>query len=131
MIQITADRIEAIDWLLDRHPLPHPTTVYRRATSKFFGTTDAREVLTMQGRRFTENGFMSSTPFPRYLNAKYGEFVVVVNAPKGIPAAYIAPLAPPDDQDHELLLGRGLEYKITRVGEKDGRVKVTISVLGG
>lgn len=116
-VKVTEERVPLIDAALASHPIPETVQAWRGVK-----TADGWDWSSMVGKTWTDEGYFSSsvnrTEAEAHADpAKYpGGAMLRVTIPKGTPGAYLG-----GDggwsSEMELLLGRGLQYKVTAVHE--------------
>lgn len=141
MSPLVANQSKNHTWFLDQsmktHALPQDTTAYRLIPG------DARSWLgDTPNTEFVDKGFVSTTTDPSITRDALARFerehmtatVLSINVPKGTPALFVGHV--PDwgesQEEHELLLDRGLHFKITSIENlPQGAIHMTVDVLPG
>ncbi|MDO5033072.1 ADP-ribosyltransferase [Corynebacterium sp.] len=134
--------IHGIDSLLERSPrVKEPVEVVRRLQMEELGgsvTSDGfkpRNPKTWSGKEFKAWGFLSTST---HANAEFGEIEMRLTVPKGTKAVYVgwdeqgdkASSVSSYPEEEELLLGRGIRYRIDRVRRESGTTVVYAEVIG-
>ena len=77
---------------------------------------------------FVDKGFVATTITPETLDKglAHGRYRVVIDVPKGTPGMYIGRHSSAENNERELLLGRGLTFKRVSVSEEDKTVRLQV-----
>jgi len=119
------DLANKLDDFLGSNPLPEDLVVYRSVGLDVF----PEGMDNLKGLTKTEDGFMSTALGKVHFSEKGA--VMKLRVPAGTPGMYVRPVSAPvyfDEQ--EMLLGRGLQYRIANVEPlPDGRYLVEAEIL--
>ncbi|ONM46608.1 hypothetical protein B0T44_16365 [Nocardia donostiensis] len=126
-----ADELPDIDrniTLIDEsmRPLPHSIVVTREVDKDAFRKKIRRlkRLGKLKGRTEGDDAYMSTSLAPKPLRYSTPKPIVLrLHVPQGTPAIYTGPYSQFGDEEAELLLARGLRYRIDKVefDESDGR----------
>ncbi|WP_414168300.1 ADP-ribosyltransferase [Streptoverticillium reticulum] len=119
--------IEETDKVLAGRPLPEDVMVVRGTGLSHI---DVDSPLEMVGDTFPDNGYMSTSlgnhPVPSFGGK---EAILRLRVPKGTPALWVERISEFGVSERELLLGRGVEYRVTRVFRDNGQWQIYGEVL--
>ncbi|WP_406406724.1 ADP-ribosyltransferase [Streptomyces sp. NBC_01643] len=105
--------IEEIDKALAGNPMPEDMMVVRGTG---LGHIDVPSPMRMLGNTYPDHGYMSTSlgnhPVPSFAGK---EAILRLRVPKGTPTMWVERLSDFGVAEREMLLGRGTEYKVTRV----------------
>lgn len=108
--ELEARFVGPMDSALARQPLPEDVLLTRTTEYGAFPTADLDSLV---GQTFTERGYMSTALGP---SPRLGNYPVEmhITAPRGTPAFYVESVSRISGE-HEMVLGRGLNYRIDRI----------------
>jgi hypothetical protein len=115
-----SDTIKVMDYALDRSVIPDNVVAWRAINSKNFYDNANR----LQGKTFQDPAFLSTSLFAPHVEEMLGGrkgIIAQMRLPKGSRGLYVGAAGGATNQ-HELLLPRGNQYRVTNVDD-NGRVK--------
>ncbi|MFE7333199.1 ADP-ribosyltransferase, partial [Streptomyces sp. NPDC057565] len=120
--------ISEMDRVMSTRPVPEDVMVVRGTGIDHL---DLDSPLDMQGGTFTDEGYFSTSlgnhPVPSF---KGKPAIFHLRVPKGTPALWLEKVSKYGVDEREILLGRGSEYRVTRVFlDEAGKVQVYGEVL--
>ncbi|MEV7182406.1 ADP-ribosyltransferase, partial [Kitasatospora sp. NPDC093679] len=122
-----AAKVRELDRALAAHPVPEDVVVSRGTDLGHFRMSPEE----MEGRTFTEQGYMSTSPGtdpPAAFRAK--EAILHLRVPSGTPGAWVEEAGQMGSAERELLLGRGQRWRADRViRTADGKIHIYGEVL--
>ncbi|MFD3497612.1 ADP-ribosyltransferase [Streptomyces sp. NPDC058678] len=119
--------IDEVDAALAGHAVPEDVLVVRGTG---IGHLDLDDPLDMLGNTYRDKGYMSTSLGNHPVAAFAGEDALLhLRVPKGTPALWVEKVGKYGMGERELLLGRGTEYRVTRVFRENGQIQVYGEVL--
>ncbi|MGW9025533.1 ADP-ribosyltransferase, partial [Streptomyces sp. NPDC055722] len=119
--------IDEVDKALAGNPVPEDLMVVRGTGTGHLKLDDPLEML---GRTYDDKGFMSTSLGDHPVPAFAGEDALLhLRVPKGTPALWVEKVSNFGMGERELLLGRGTQFRVTRVFMDNGQVQVYGEVL--
>ncbi|MDX3258116.1 ADP-ribosyltransferase, partial [Streptomyces sp. MI02-2A] len=119
--------IDEVDRALAGNPVPEDLMVVRGTGIGHLKLDDPLEML---GRTYDDKGFMSTSLGDHPVPAFAGEDALLhLRVPKGTPALWVERVSKFGMGERELLLGRGTQFRVTRVFMDNGQVQVYGEVL--
>ncbi|MFF9264592.1 ADP-ribosyltransferase [Streptomyces longwoodensis] len=119
--------IDEVDAALAGHPIPEDVMVVRGSG---IGHLQLDDPLDMLGHTYTDKGYMSTSlgdhPVPAFASS---EAILHLRVPKGTPALWVEKVGKFGMGEREVLLGKGTQYRVTRVFMENGQVQVYGEVL--
>ena len=124
-----------LDQIMDRSKLKHDVTVHRGMYTETPGA-EAQLASWKPGKTIKDPGYVSTTVNPDVAKRFGGDQVEVrIHAPAGTPAIYM-PTAHPlrgtshgSHNEHEVLLGRNLNYRVVSKDRVGGKTTVELEVV--
>ncbi|MGL4177893.1 MAG: ADP-ribosyltransferase [Dermatophilaceae bacterium] len=116
-------RIDLIDKSLAGHPVPEDVMITRGTGIGHYDEVDPRK---MVGKLIDEEAYMSTSLGGPAESFKYREAILHLQVPKGTPAMWVDKVSAftGANTERELLLGRGLSYRIDRVELVNGQWQI-------
>nr|WP_240981078.1 ADP-ribosyltransferase [Streptomyces sp. N502] len=119
--------IDEVDSALAGHAVPEDLMVVRGTG---IGHLKLDSPFDMLGKTYDDKGYMSTSLGNHPVGAFAGEEAILhLRVPKGTPALWVENVGKFGQGERELLLGRGTEYRVTRVFMENGQVQVYGEVL--
>ncbi|EST24577.1 ADP-ribosyltransferase, partial [Streptomyces roseochromogenus] len=119
--------IDEVDKVLAGNPVPEDVMVVRGTG---IGHLKLDNPFDMLGKTFDDKGYMSTSLGDHPVAAfAHEEAILHLRVPKGTPALWVEKVGKYGMGERELLLGRGTEYRVTRVFMENGQVQVYGEVL--
>ncbi len=120
-------RVRELDQALAAHPVPEDVMVSRGIDLGHFDMTPRQ----MEGRTFTEKGYMSTSPGDELPAAYRGkEAIMHLRVPAGTPGAWVESAGELGASERELLLAHGRKWRADKViTTEDGKVHIYGEVL--
>ncbi|MBV7697574.1 ADP-ribosyltransferase, partial [Streptomyces sp. TRM70350] len=119
--------IDEVDSALAGHVVPEDVMVVRGTG---IGHLKLDSPFDMLGKTYDDKGYMSTSLGNHPVGAFAGqEAILHLRVPKGTPALWVENVGKYGQGERELLLGRGTEYRVTRVFMENGQVQVYGEVL--
>ena len=132
--EATRKKIELLDKALAKGTIPEAVTLYRETSLSFLqfedGVSATKESIADHLNRIIYNPIFTSTSF-RPLDLSLRDTVLELKVPAGYKGAlYIRDLAHPQyKQQDEVLLGRGLRYKVLSVDTSGKKIYIKAEVI--
>ncbi|WP_052056357.1 ADP-ribosyltransferase [Rhodococcoides fascians] len=124
------DTITALDTIIDKAPrVPEPVTVSRAVDANVFGLKADSDLMSVVGKPFTDDAFMSTAFQSRLSRLDRHEVEIRLDVPAGSKGVYVSSHEVGDDRslaafgpdENELILARGTRYEFTDAFVEDGR----------
>ncbi|MFI6063550.1 ADP-ribosyltransferase [Streptomyces sp. NPDC051286] len=120
--------ISEMDRVMSTRPVPEDVMVVRGTG---IGHLDLDSPLEMMGGTFGDEGYLSTSlgnhPVPSFAGK---EAILHLRVPKGTPALWLEKVSKYGVEEREILLGRGSEYRVTRVFvDEAGKAQVYGEIL--
>ncbi|WP_344457890.1 ADP-ribosyltransferase, partial [Actinomadura kijaniata] len=117
--------IDALDRALNAHPTPEPIVVTRGTSLSYLNMPPE----SMVGHTFQDPGFLSTSLGPPAGAAAFKNAVIHMRVPEGTPALWVEKLSEMGAGERELILPRGLKFRVDEVVRIDGKWQVYASVV--
>ncbi|WP_033258602.1 putative T7SS-secreted protein [Kitasatospora setae] len=122
-----AERVRQLDQAIAAHPVPQDVMVARGMDLKHLDFNDPQDLV---GRVVKEDGYMSTSPGDKVPAAFDGkEALVHMRVPAGTEGLWVGDVGVFSDAERELLLQRGLNWRIDKVVKVDGKVHIYGEVI--
>ncbi|WNM35150.1 ADP-ribosyltransferase [Streptomyces sp. Li-HN-5-11] len=119
--------IDEVDKALAGHPVPDDVMVVRGTDIGHLHLDDPLEML---GNTYGDPGYLSTSLGNHPVSTFAGKDAILhLRVPKGTPALWVEKVGKYGMGERELLLGRGTQYRVTRVFMENGQVQVYGEVL--
>ena len=119
--------MDEVDAALAGRAVPEDVMVVRGTG---LGHLDLDDPLEMLGNTYRDKGYMSTSLGNHPVGAFAGEEAILhLRVPKDTPALWVENVGKFGQGERELLLGRGVQYRVTRVFSENGQVQVYGEVL--